>query len=88
VASHTKSLTHLRARQKNNSLKASKAQAKQAAQRLIAMSKEYKHVVLIGHGGMNWLMAKALLKEGWVLEGKGSYENWGVSVFRKQQAQV
>lgn len=73
---------------KNNSLKASKAQAKQAAQRLIAMSKEYKHVVLIGHGGMNWLMAKALLKEGWVLEGKGSYENWGVSVFRKQQAQV
>ena len=68
---------------KDTSLKASKAQAKQAAQRLITLSAEHDHVVLVGHGGMNWLMGKELVKEGWVLEGKRSHEHWGVTVFKK-----
>jgi len=65
---------------KDVSLKASKLKAKEASKRLVELSKEHKHVVLVGHGGMNWLMGKVLVREGWVLEGKGSHENWGVSV--------
>jgi len=67
---------------KDASLKASKAQAKKAAQRLLELSAEHEHVVLVGHGGMNWLIRQVLVKEGWKLEGKGSHDNWGVSVLR------
>jgi len=65
---------------KDASLKASKAQAKKAAQRLLEFSAEHEHVVLVGHGGMNWLIRQVLVKEGWKLEGKGSHENWGTTV--------
>jgi broad specificity phosphatase PhoE len=67
---------------KDASLKASKAQAKEAVQRLITLSKEHDHVVLVGHGGMNWLMSRVLIKEGWKLEGKGSHANWGTIVLK------
>jgi len=67
---------------KDASLKASKAQAKKAAQRLLEFSAEHEHVVLVGHGGMNWLIRQVLVKKGWKLEGKGSHENLGVSVLR------
>lgn len=67
---------------KDVSLKVSKMQANEAAQRLVTLSRKYDHVVLVGHGGMNWLIGKVLLKEGWILEGKWSHENWGVSVFK------
>ena len=66
---------------KEISLKASKVQAKEAAERLLALSTEYNCVVLVGHGGMNWLIRQALMKEGWQLEGKGAHGNWGVSRF-------
>jgi len=68
---------------KDTSLKASKAQAKEAAKRLVELSKEHEHIVLVGHGGMNWLIGKVLVKVGWKLEGKGSHENWGVTVFKQ-----
>ena len=67
---------------KDTSLKASKSQAKKAAERLSELSLKYDHIVLIGHGGMNWLICKVLLKEGWIPEGKGSHENWGVTVLK------
>jgi phosphohistidine phosphatase SixA len=60
------------------SLKRSKLQAEKAAQRLMALSEEYGSVVLIGHGGTNWMIRKALLKEGWVLK-EASNKNWGVT---------
>jgi len=65
---------------KDASLKVSKMQANEAAKRLITFSRKHDHVVLVGHGGMNWLLGKELLKEGWALEGKGSHEHWGVTV--------
>jgi phosphohistidine phosphatase SixA len=67
---------------KDASLKTSKAQAKEAAQKLLTLSTEHDHVVLVGHGGMNWLIRQVLVKEGWKLEGKGSHENWGVTVLK------
>ena len=66
---------------KDASLKVSKAQAKEAAKRLLELSNEHGHVVLVGHGGMSWLIGKVLVKEGWGLEGKGSHANWGVSTY-------
>ena len=67
---------------KDASLKASKAQAKEAAERLRELSLEYDHIVLVGHGGMNWLIRQVLVKEGWILESKESHENWGVTVLK------
>ena len=67
---------------KDASLKASKVQAKEAVQKLLMLSTKHEHVVLVGHGGMNWLIRQVLVKEGWVLEGKGSHANWGTTVLK------
>lgn len=64
---------------KDTSLKASKKQAKEAADRLVALSKSHEHIVLIGHGGMNWLIRKALMREGWHLEANASHKNLGMT---------
>ena len=69
--------------EKDTSLKASKMQAKEAANKLLEFSTEHDHVVLIGHGGMNWLIGQVLMKEGWELDGKGSHENWGTTVLKQ-----
>lgn len=65
---------------KDASLKASKLQVKEASQRLLELSNEHKRVVLVGHGGMNWLIRKVLMKEGWSLEPNASNKNWGITV--------
>ena len=67
---------------KETSLKASKLQAKAAAKRLLELSITHDHVVLVGHGGMNWLIGKQLIKEGLIFEGNVSHKNWGVSVLK------
>ncbi len=68
---------------KDTSLKASKVQAEKAAQRLLTITDEFESVVLVGHGGMNWLIGKVLMNEGWELEGKASHANWGVTVLKQ-----
>jgi len=68
---------------KESSFKASKAQAKKAAMRLEALSQAHERVLLVGHGGMNWLIGKELEKEGWRAERKGGHKNWGMSVLQK-----
>ena len=70
---------------KDTSLKASKVQAKEAVKILLEYVTKHNHVVLVGHGGMNWLLGKELVKEGWVLEGKVSHENWGATVLHKSK---
>ena len=67
---------------KDTSLKVSKSQAIKASQKLVVYSKEHDSVVLVGHGGMNWLIRKVLMQEGWVLDGKPSNTNWGVTVLQ------
>ena len=73
---------------KDTSLKASKAQVKEAAKRLQELSTEYNHVVLVGHGGINWLIRQALMKEGWDLDGKGSHKNWGATRLHKKENSI
>ena len=67
---------------KETSLKASKEQAKKAAIELETLAKEHNKVVLVGHGGMNWLIGKVLIKKGWKIENKVSHENWGVTILK------
>ena len=76
-----RSLLFLGLGKKDTSLKASKIQAKKAAQKLILYTQAYDNVLLIGHGGMNWLIGKSLEKEGWKLEDKAEHTNWGVTIF-------
>lgn len=66
----------------DKTFKVSKARSLEATQRLLILTKKYENVVLVGHGGMNWLIRKALMKEGWVLDGKPSNANWGVTVLQ------
>ncbi len=65
---------------KDTSLKASKVQAKRAATELETLIKEHDKVVLVGHGGMNWLIQNVLKKRGWKLRKKASHSNWGVTI--------
>lgn len=65
---------------KDASLKASKLQAGKAAKRLLELVDIDGSVILVGHGGMNWLIRKSLMKEGWVLEEGASNSNWGMTV--------
>ena len=67
---------------KDVSLKASKLQAEEAAKRLLELSYEFESVVLVGHGGMNWLIRKVLMKEGWRLEPNSSNRNWGMTILK------
>ncbi len=67
---------------KDASLKASKLQAKEAVKRLLELADAHENVVLVGHGGMNWLIRKVLMKEGWILEPDASSSNWGLTVFK------
>ena len=68
---------------KDTSLKASKTQAKNAAIHLETLTNEHETVVLVGHGGMNWLIGKVLIQSGWIQEGKSGHGNWGTSLFCK-----
>ncbi len=64
---------------KDLSLKASKLQAKEAAEYLLTLSEEHQSIVVIGHGGMNWLIQKVLQKKGWKLASKPSHKHFGVT---------
>lgn len=64
---------------KDSSLKASKHQAQDAAALLVEYSKQYQCVVIIGHGGMNWLIRQKLREQGWAVEGNPSSRHFGVT---------
>ena len=65
------------------SMQKSKEQAEIAADKLVALAVENETVLLLGHGGMNWLIGKALMRKGWLVEHKLEYKNWGYGVFLK-----
>ncbi len=70
---------------KGTSLKASKQQAKEASQRLVALAEKHESIVLVGHGGMNWLIRKVLMRKGWSLQPNASNANWGVTVLKQEE---
>lgn len=65
---------------KDDSLKKSKNKAIEASKILTNLANKHASVVLVGHGGMNWLIRKVLMKEGWNLKTKPSNTNWGMTI--------
>jgi len=63
------------------SLKDAKVRAKKGADRLIEACDENGTVTLLGHGLMNRLIGKELVKRGWKPQDKMGSSNWGYGVF-------
>ncbi|MDD2450299.1 MAG: hypothetical protein PHU67_00105 [Sulfurovum sp.] len=61
-------------------LRETRKEAQKAAERLSQLSAEHDHIVLMGHGVMNWLIRKELSKKGWRAEGREVHGNWGSTV--------
>ncbi len=68
----------------DTSLQASKQQAKEAMLKLLELSKNYDTTLLVGHGGMNFLIRKELIKEGWSILEKPSNRHWGTTILTLQ----
>jgi len=69
------------------SLKEAKVRAKKGAERLIEACGEKSTVTLLGHGLMNRLIGKELVKRGWEPQGKMGSDNWGYGVFEYEVVQ-
>jgi len=69
---------------KDTSLQASKQQAKKAMLKLLELSKNHDTTLLVGHGGMNFLIRKELIKEGWSILEKPSNRHWGTTILTLQ----
>jgi hypothetical protein len=62
--------------------KQTKEDARSATQRLLEISQEHRHIILMGHGVMNWMIRKELKKKGWKSKGKDAHGNWGVTTLQ------
>jgi len=60
---------------------AAKARAKEAAQFLITLAKEFNSVLLVGHGFINYFIAKELLSENWVGPSRPGKRYWEYGVY-------
>jgi broad specificity phosphatase PhoE len=64
------------------SLREARVRAQRAAERLAALAVEHGSVMLVGHGMMNWLIARALRRGGW--SGAASrFAFWSVTALQR-----
>ncbi len=63
------------------SLQEAKSRAKKATDKLINFCEEELTVTLLGHGLMNRLIGKELIRRGWNNQGKMGSANWDYGVF-------
>jgi len=68
----------------SESYKDAKQRAKNATEKLIELSSQYKTVVLVGHGVMNKLIQKELVALKWIESKKLQNRNWCFGVFELQ----
>jgi len=64
------------------SLEKSRRRAREAAEMLEGLFETRKSVAVLGHGGMNWLIARQLRRRGW-RQREASHENWGVTLLER-----
>lgn len=60
---------------------AARRRAKSAAQRLVQLADEFEKVLLVGHGFINYFIAKELLSMNWVGPARPARGFWGYSVY-------
>ena len=53
--------------------------AREDATRLIRLAEGHGTVLVVGHGIMNGLVARELVRDGWSLEGRGGTGHWSVT---------
>ncbi|NOX43669.1 MAG: phosphoglycerate mutase family protein [Gammaproteobacteria bacterium] len=64
------------------SLSAAKNRAKLAAQELISLAKQFDKVLLVGHGLINYFIAKELLSNNWLGPSSPGRKYWEYGVYR------
>jgi len=71
---------------KAESFKEARQRAGDCALRLGELAKKHESVLFVGHGSLNWLIAKKLLRMGWVGTSHGGRKYWEFSVYRYHEA--
>lgn len=60
-----------------------KKRAKQATLRLIELAEKHQHILLVGHGFMNYFISKELRNAGWNGPSKLSKGFWGYGIYER-----
>jgi broad specificity phosphatase PhoE len=63
-------------------LTAARRRADDCVRRLTALAAEHGSVLLVGHGSMNWLIARRLKRQGWSGPPRAPMRYWGMSTYR------
>lgn len=66
------------------SFKAAKERAHHCAEHLVRMASTHGTVLFVGHGTLNWFIARELKKMGWQCSGKPPRKYWEHTVFQFQ----
>jgi broad specificity phosphatase PhoE len=70
--------------QNGDSYADTKIRARKAAARLVDLAEEHEHVLLVGHGVINYLIAKELLSKGWLGPAKPRSSYWEFDVYQRE----
>ncbi len=55
--------------------------ARQATEKLVELAQQHQHVLLVGHGVFNYLIAKELTKTGWKSSKKSPRKHWEYTTY-------
>ena len=55
--------------------------ARQATEKLVELAQQHHHVLLVGHGVFNYLIARELTKAGWKSSKKSPREHWEYTTY-------
>lgn len=64
------------------SFKEARKRARDCAKRLVELASRHGTVLLVGHGSLNWFIARYLAKWGWSAAGKPPRKYWQYGVYR------
>lgn len=62
--------------------------ARTAAQRLMSLAAEHGQIVLVGHGVLNYLIAKELLSQGWSGPTRPGQDFWAFGVYQREKQET
>lgn len=65
------------------SLVKARRRARQAAERLSELAEQHRNILLVGHGFINYFIAKELKKIGWIGPSKPGKGYWGYGVYER-----
>lgn len=69
----------------DKSLQPSRQRARQCAERLAEWAKMHDRVLFVGHGALNWLIARDLKRMGWSGAKRSPRNYWEFSVYRYEE---